>query len=182
MISNLSESLAKPPVMAKLNMAYLSRLKKPAKLLSSSLPVSSSWVLCTPRTSLYYLVPKHLRVMWPWFKQSHLLSKACSPNGTDNRRRRQRRTKRPPPKNPATFLRDFTIYMTTKDATIWKRCLNYTACLTVQIRMFLFWERLILTQNAKNRQKCRLLTVNISFATKRKQQRKKPREIKSPEK
>ena len=38
--NNLSESLAKPLVMAKLNMAYLSSLKNRAKLLLSSLPVS----------------------------------------------------------------------------------------------------------------------------------------------
>ena len=42
MILNLSESLAKPLVMAKLNMAYLSSLNKRAKLLSSYLPVSLS--------------------------------------------------------------------------------------------------------------------------------------------
>ena len=39
MILNLSESLAKPLVMAKLNMAYLSSLKNRAKLLLSSLLV-----------------------------------------------------------------------------------------------------------------------------------------------
>ena len=42
MILNLSKSLAKPLVMAKLNMAYLSSLKNRAKLLLSSLPVSPS--------------------------------------------------------------------------------------------------------------------------------------------
>ena len=45
MILILSESLAKPLVMAKLNMAYLSSLNKRAKLLSSYLPVSPSRVL-----------------------------------------------------------------------------------------------------------------------------------------
>ena len=45
MILNLSESLAKPLVMAKVNMAYLSSLKNRAKLLSSYLPVSPSRVL-----------------------------------------------------------------------------------------------------------------------------------------
>ena len=58
MILNLSKTLAKPLVMAKLNMAYLSSLKnqqnccrptaKPAKLLSSYLPVSPSRVLRAP--------------------------------------------------------------------------------------------------------------------------------------
>ena len=86
-------------------------------LLSSSLPVSASWVLrVVPHTSTslyYHLVPKHFRATWPRPEQYHLLPEAaCSPNGADNRRLRQRRTKRPPPE-PAKFLRDFTRYMTT---------------------------------------------------------------------
>ena len=81
MILNLSESLAKPLVMAKLNM---SKLKNRAKLLLSSLPVSPSRVLRAPGTSSYHLVPKHLRATWPRPEQSHLLPEACSPNGTDN--------------------------------------------------------------------------------------------------
>ena len=85
MILNLSESLAKPLVMAKLNMAYLSSLKNRAKLLLFSLPVSPSRVVRAPGTSPYYLVPKHLRASWPRPEQSHLLPEACSPNGTDNR-------------------------------------------------------------------------------------------------
>ena len=55
MILNLSESLAKPLVMAKLNMAYLSSLKNRAKLLLSSLPVSPSRVLRAPGTSPFHL-------------------------------------------------------------------------------------------------------------------------------
>ena len=90
MILNLSESLAKPLVMAKLNMAYLSSLKNRAKLLLSSLPVSPSRVLRAPGTSSYHLVPKHLRATRPRPEQSHLLPEACSPNGTDNRQQRQR--------------------------------------------------------------------------------------------
>ena len=38
------------------------KFKKPAKLLSSSLLVSPS---CAPGTSLFYLVPKHFRALWP---------------------------------------------------------------------------------------------------------------------
>ena len=106
MILNLSESLAKPLVMVKLNMAYLSSLKNPAKLLSSSLLVSPSRVLRAPGTSLYHLVPKHLRATWPRPEQSYLLPEACSPNGTDNRQQRQRRTKRPPPE-PSDILERF---------------------------------------------------------------------------
>ena len=100
------ESLAKPLVIAKLNMTYLSSLKKRAKLLLSSLPVSPSRVLRAPGTSPYHLVPKHLQAMWPKPEQSHLLPKACSPNGTDNRQQRQRRTKRPPPE-PSDILKRF---------------------------------------------------------------------------
>ena len=106
MILNLSESLAKPLVMAKLNMAYLSSLNKRAKLLSSYLPVSPSRVLRAPGTSPYHLVPKHLRATWPRPEQSHLLPEACSPNGTDKRRQRQRQTERPPPE-PSNILKRF---------------------------------------------------------------------------
>ena len=131
MILNLSKSLAKPLVMAKLNMAYLSSLNKRAKLLSSYLPVSPSRVLPgAPGTSPYHLVPKHLRATWPRPEQSHLLPEACSPDGTDKRRQRQRRTKHPPPE-PSNILKSFTLYMTTKYAILRKRCLNYTAYLTV---------------------------------------------------
>ena len=116
MILNLSKTLAKPLVMAKLNMAYLSSLKnqqnccrptaKPAKLLSSYLPVSPSRVLRAPGTSPYHLVPKHLRTTWSRPEQSHLLPEACSPNGTDKRRQRQRQTERPPPE-PSDILKGF---------------------------------------------------------------------------
>ena len=44
---------------------------------------------------------------------------------TDNNARDKRCVLRP---NPATFLRDATLYMTTIYAIIRKRCLNYTAC------------------------------------------------------
>ena len=106
MILNLSESLAKPLVVAKLNMAYLSSLNKRAKLLSSYLPVSPSRVLRAPGTSPYHLVPKHLRATWPRPEQSHLLPEACSPDGTDKRRQRQRQTERPPPE-PSNILKRF---------------------------------------------------------------------------
>ena len=96
-------------------MAYLSSLKNRAKLLLSSLPVSLGYsrvpsrVLRAPGTSPYHLVPKHLRATWPRPEQSHLLPEACSPNGTttDNNARDKRSVPRP---NPATFLRDFTLY------------------------------------------------------------------------
>ena len=82
------------------------KFKQPAKLLSSSLPVSPSRVLRAPGTSPYHLVPKHLRATWPRPEQSHLLPEACSPNGTDNRRQRQRQTERPPPE-PSDILKRF---------------------------------------------------------------------------
>ena len=103
MILNISESLAKLLVMAKLNMAYLSSLKNcccphcQCHHLGYSVP---------PGTSLHYLVPKHLRATWPRPEQSHLLPEACSPNGTDNRQQCQRQTERPPPE-PSDILKRF---------------------------------------------------------------------------
>ena len=82
------------------------KFKKPAKLLSSYLPVSPSRVLRAPSTSPYHLVPKHLRATWPRPEQSHLLPEACSPNGTDKRWQCQRQTERPPPK-PSDILKRF---------------------------------------------------------------------------
>ena len=131
MILNLSESLAKPLVMAKLNMAYLSNLKKRAKLLSSYLPlniaylsslkkrakllssylpVSPSRVLRAPGTSPYHLVPKHLRTTWSRPEQSHLLPETCFPDGTDKRRQRQRQTERPPPEPSDILKRFYALY------------------------------------------------------------------------
>ena len=139
MILNLSESLAKPLVMAKLNMAYLSSLKNRAKLLSSYLPVSPSRVLRAPGTSPYHLVPKHLRATWPRPEQSHLLPEACSPNGTDKRRQRQRQTERPPPE-PSNILKRFCALYDDEICCYKKRCLNHALCLTVYCRTFPFWE------------------------------------------
>ena len=131
MILNLSESLAKPLVMAKLNMA-LSSLKNWAKLLLSSLPVSPSRVLRAPGTSSYYLVPKHLRARGPGLSNPTSFLRPALPMAptTDNNARNERSVLRP---NPATFLRDVTLYMTTKYAIIRKRCLNYNACLTLSL-------------------------------------------------
>ena len=61
MILNLSKTLAKPLVMAKLNMAYLSSLKNRAKLLSSYLPVSPSRVLRAPGT-LWINIHLHISI------------------------------------------------------------------------------------------------------------------------
>ena len=86
------------------------KFKKPAKLLSSYLPVAPSQVLRAPGTSPYHLVPKHLRTTWFRPEQSHLLPEVCSPNGTDKRRQRQRQTERPPPE-PSDILKRFcTLY------------------------------------------------------------------------
>ena len=86
------------------------KFKKPAKLLSSYLPVSPSWVLRAPGTSLYHLVPKYLRATWPRPEQSHLLPEACSPDGTDKRRQCQRQTERPPPEPSDILKRFYALY------------------------------------------------------------------------
>ena len=82
------------------------KFENQAKLLSSNLPVSPSRVLRAPGTSLYHLVPKHLRTTWYRREQSHLLSEACSPRGADKRRQHQRLTERPP-SEPSDILRRF---------------------------------------------------------------------------
>ena len=86
------------------------QFKKPAKLLSSYLPVSPSRVLRAPGTSTYHLVPKHLRTTWSRPEQSHLLPEVCSPNGTDKRRQRQRQTERSPPESSDILKRFCALY------------------------------------------------------------------------
>ena len=108
-ILNLSESLAKPLVMAKLNIAYLSSLKTEQNCCCPHCCCPSR-VLRAPGTSPYHLVPKHLRATWPRPEQSHLLSEACSPNGTDNGQQRQRQTKRPPPELSDILKRFYALY------------------------------------------------------------------------
>ena len=79
-ILNLSETLAKPLVMAKLNMAYLSSLTKPSK--TAVVLIASVTISGTP-------CPRHIIVPfgaeapsgpWPRPEQSHLLPEACSPS------------------------------------------------------------------------------------------------------
>ena len=114
MILNLSESLAKPLVMAKLNMAKPSKTAvvliagvKTAVVLIAGVTISGT---PCPRHIIVPLVPKHLRATWPRPEQSHLLPEACSPNGTDNRQQRQRRTKRPPPEPIDILKRFYALY------------------------------------------------------------------------
>ena len=124
MILNLSKSLA--------IFAYLSSLKNRAKLLLSSLPVS-------PVSHLgYSVLPAHHCTIWcrstfgprgPGLSNPTSFLRPALPMAptTDNNARDKRSVLRP---NPATFLRDFTLYKTTKYAILRKRCLNYNACLT----------------------------------------------------
>ena len=97
-------------------------LNSSAKLLLSSLPVSPSRV--------------HHRTIWcrstfgprgPGLSNPTSFLRPALPMAptTDNNARDKRSVPRP---NPATFLRDFTLYMTTNYAIIRKRCLNYIAC------------------------------------------------------
>ena len=115
--------------MAKLNLAYLSSLKNRAKLLLSSLPCHHLG---------YSVPPAHHRTIWcrstfgprgPGLSNPTSFLRPALPMAptTDNNARDKRSVPRP---NPATFLRDFTLYMTTNYAIIRKRCLNYIACLT----------------------------------------------------
>ena len=85
MIFNFSESLAKPLVMAELNMACLSSSNKRAKLLFSSLLVSPSRVLRAPAHHCIIWCRSTFGPTWPRPEQSRLFSEVCSPKGTDNR-------------------------------------------------------------------------------------------------
>ena len=86
------------------------KTSKTAVVLIAGVTVSPSRVLRAPGTSLYRLVPKHLRATWTRPEQSHLLPEACSPNGTDNRRQRQRRMKHPPPEPSDILKRFYALY------------------------------------------------------------------------
>ena len=147
MILNLSESLAKPLVMAKLNMAYLSSLKNRAKLLSSYLPVSPSRVLRAPGT---IWCRSTFGPHGPGLSNPTSFLRPALPMAPtrDDNARDKRSVLRP---NPATFLRDFALYMTMKYAVIRKRCLNHVLCLTVYCRTFPFWEHPISAKITKTR-------------------------------
>ena len=123
MILNLSESLAKPLVMAKLNMAYLSSLKNQQNC-------------CRPTCRCHHLgysVPPALhRTIWcrstfgprgPGLSNPTSFLRPALPMAPtrDDNARDKRSVLRP---NPATFLRDFALYMTTNYAIIRKRYQN----------------------------------------------------------
>ena len=158
MILNLSKSLAKPLVMAKLNMAYLSSLKKPSKtavVLIAGVTISfcarrsvmmdfklikitcqaachgkTEHGICCPHCRCHHLgysvPPAHHRTIWcrstfgprgPGLSNPTSFLRPALPMAptTDNNARDERSVPRP---NPATFLRDFTLYMTSKDAIL----------------------------------------------------------------
>ena len=117
MILNLSESLAKPLVMAKLNMAYLSSLKNQQNC-------------CHPHCRChhlgYFVPPAHHCTIWcrstfgpcgPGLSNPTSFLRPALPMAptTDDNARDKRSVLRP---NPATFLSDFTLYMTTNDAIL----------------------------------------------------------------
>ena len=124
MISNLPDTLSNPLVMAKLNMAYLSSLKNEQNC-------------CRPTCRCHHLgysVPlAYHRTIWCrstfWLRGPGLSNPTSSlrpalpiaPSRDDNARDK-RSVLRP---NPATFLRDFTLNMTTNYANIRKSCLDY---------------------------------------------------------
>ena len=124
-------------VMAKLNMAYLPSLKNQQNC-------------CRPHCRCHHLgysvLPALHRTIWcrstfgprgPGLSNPTSFLRPALPMAptTDNNARDKRSVPRP---NPATFLRDFTLYMTTNYAIIRKRCLNCTACLTRYRLMFVY--------------------------------------------
>ena len=107
----------------------LVKFKKPAKLLSSSLPVSPSRVLRAPGTSPYHLVPSTFRPRGLGLSNPTSFLRPALPMAptTDDNARDKRSVPRP---NPATFLRDLTLYLTRNYAILLKWCLNYITCIT----------------------------------------------------
>ena len=108
--------------------------------------VAQAWAIPPPSWGLlsqchhlgYSVPPAHHRTIWcrstfgprgPGLSNPTSFLRPALPMAptTDNNARDKRSVPRP---NPATFLRDFTLYMTTNYAIIRKRCLNYNACIT----------------------------------------------------
>ena len=90
----------------------IDKFKKPSKTAVVLIAGVTIYGTPCPRHITVHLVPNQLRAIWPRPEQSHLLPEACSPNGTDNARDEQS-VLHP---NPATFLKDFTLYITSNDA------------------------------------------------------------------
>ena len=67
----------------------------------------------------------------------------------DDNARDKRSVLRP---NPAIFLRNFMLFMTTKYAIIRNRCLNYTSCLTV-IQLVFPFGNMVKNVSQKNRRR-----------------------------
>ena len=123
-ISNLSKTLAKPLVMAKLNVAYLSSLENEQNCCRPT---------CRCHHLRYSVPPAHHRTIWcrstfgprcPGLSNPTSFLRPALPMAPtrDDNARDKRSVLRP---NPATFLRDLTLKMTTNYAHLRKRCLNY---------------------------------------------------------
>ena len=130
-ILNLSESFPKPPCHGKAEHGIFVKFKKPIK--TAVVLIAGVTILGTP-------CPWHITV--PFGDRS-----TFGPRGqglsnhtsflrpalpmapkTDDNARDEWSILCP---NPATFLWDFTLHMTTNYAVIWKRCLNYITCLII---------------------------------------------------
>ena len=118
MILNLSESLAKPACHGKTEHGIFVKFKKPSKN------------CCCPHCRCHHLgysvPPAHHHTIWcrsifgprgPGLRNPTSFLRPALPMAptTDNNARDKRSVPRP---NPATFLRDFTLYMTTNYAII----------------------------------------------------------------
>ena len=99
------------------------KFKKTSKNAVVLLPVSQSRVLRAPGTSSYHLVQSTFGPRCPGLSNPTSFLRPALPitPTTDNNARDERSVLRP---NPATFLRDFTLYLTTKYAILRKRCLK----------------------------------------------------------
>ena len=99
------------------------KFKKPAKLLSSYLPVSPSRVLRAPALHRTIWCQSTFGPRGPGLSNPTSFPRPALPMAPtrDDNARDKRSVLRP---NPVTFSRDFALYMTTNYAIIRKRCLN----------------------------------------------------------
>ena len=124
MILNLSESLAKRCSWQTEHGIFV-KFKKPSK--TAVVLIAGVTISGTP-------CPRHIIVPFGAEAPSGHVAQAWAippPSWDLLSQWHRQQTRSVPRPNPATFLRDFTLYMTSKDAILWKRCLNYTTCLTL---------------------------------------------------
>ena len=134
-ILNLSESLAKPLFMAKLNIAYLSSWKNQWNFCIAFVPPALHRPVCCRST--FGSRGPGLSNLTSFLRPALPMAPTRDDNATD-----KRSVLRP---NPAIFSRDFSLYITTNYHFIWKSCTNrgwkgytkkWNSCMVSYLRIF----------------------------------------------